>query len=101
MGISWLAGGCHGLEVLNICNCEKVTDVAMRALGENCVSLKYLNIKNCKRITDVGVRLIGNGCPAIKSLDLGGLYLLTDGMNRNFGLEGLQALGASASNLER
>lgn len=37
-------------------------------------------------------------CP--KHLDASGLYLLTDGMKREFGFEGLQSLSATCPELE-
>ncbi len=72
----------------------------MRAISEHCFSMKKLHLKHCSRITDVGVRLIGTGCKEIQLIDIGGLHLITDGMNRDFGLEGIQAFAASARTVQ-
>jgi len=47
----------------------------------------------------VGVRHIAHHCTKIKHLNLSGIYLLTDGMKRDFGLEGIQALSVAAPDL--
>jgi hypothetical protein len=42
------------------------------------------------QISDVGLRYLSQGCPRIQSLDATGVFLITDGKQRDFGLEGLQ-----------
>lgn len=43
----------------------------------------------------MGIRCLAMGCPALEFLNASGLVMLTDGVDRSFGLEGLQALGKS------
>ena len=92
-GIAWLAKGCRNLSYINLTKCFKVTNAGMRHLGENCTGLKTVILVNVKRVSDVGIRLLANGCPTLERLNVSGLFMLSDGMKRDFGLEGLQALG--------
>ena len=73
-------------------NCAKVSNAGVRAVSDGCHHLRAIDLKNCKRVTDVGVRQLGQGCARLAKLDASGLFLLTDGMKREFGFEGLQAL---------
>ena len=95
-GLSWLAKGCAGLEWLDLTNCSKVTNGGLRCIGEGCPDLSYCILANLKRVTDVGLRFLVQGCGNLKNLNCTGIYLLSDGMKRDFGFEGLQALGRSA-----
>ena len=52
-----------------------------------------------KGVTDVGVRALSANCPRLSHLNLSGMYLLTDGKQRDFGLEGLQALCGHGRNV--
>ena len=92
-GLSWLAKGCRGLEWLDMTNCSKVTNGGMRCLGEGCPNLKYCQFVNMKKVTDVGIRFLAQGCNHLETLNATGIFLLSDGMKRDFGFEGLQALG--------
>ena len=56
--------------------------------------------KGVNQITDVGVRHLALGCKKIERLILSGVYLLTNGMDRDFGLEGLQALAKEITTLK-
>ena len=46
-----------------------------------------------KKVTDVGIRFLAQGCSQLETLNATGIFLLSDGMKRDFGFEGLQALG--------
>jgi len=94
-GLSWLAKGCPGLEWIDITNCNKVTNGGMRCLGEGCPDLNYCILAHLKKVTDVGLRFLVAGCSQLKVLNCTGMFLLSDGMKRDFGFEGLQALGRS------
>jgi F-box and leucine-rich repeat protein 2/20 len=95
VGISWLGNGCKKLVQLNISNCFKVSNAGLRYLGEECHELRTIILKNVKKISDVGIRFLACGCNKLEYLNASGLYLLTDGAHRAFGLEGIQSLGAS------
>lgn len=97
VGISWIANGCRKLTQLNIANCYKVSNAGLRYIGEECHQLRKIVINNVKKISDVGIRFLANGCNNLEQLHASGLYLLTDGVSREFGLEGIQSLGASPS----
>lgn len=94
-GISWLSKGCPQLEKIDLTNCSKVTNGGIRYIGEECSRLKTVVLANLKHVSDVGVRLLGEGCPHLESVTLAGVYLLSDGIQRDFGFEGLQALSKS------
>lgn len=99
-GLSWLAGACHSLTSLDLRGCTKVSDVGMRALAEGTPLLRRLRLAGCKRVGDVGVRHLAGGCPELGELDFGGLFLLSDGAQRGFAQEGLQALADAAPPIE-
>ncbi len=42
------------LQTLLLPNCDRITDLALRALGEKCRKLITLNLRNCVKITDAG-----------------------------------------------
>ncbi|RLO09355.1 hypothetical protein DYB28_015366 [Aphanomyces astaci] len=90
-GVRWLAEGCSALTSLDMTHCLKLTDVAMRALGSLTPHLQTLYLGHAKNISDVGLRFLSDGCPRLSLLHLKQLYLVSDGVKREFGLEGLQA----------
>jgi len=94
-GISWLSKGCPKMEKIDLTNCSKVTNGGIRYLGEECPELTTVVLTNLKHVSDVGVRLLGEGCPQLETLILAGVYLLSDGIRRDFGFEGLQAMTKS------
>ncbi|ETW10203.1 hypothetical protein, variant [Aphanomyces invadans] len=95
VGVRWLAEGCHSLTSLNLNHVFKLTDVAMRALGTHTPHLQCLHVNHVKNISDVGLRFLSDGCPKLSLLHLKQLYLVSDGVKREFGLEGLQAVALS------
>jgi hypothetical protein len=83
----------------------------MLSLSERCPALTDLHIAGVKKVSalvpfccrcceglhrcdaqvsDVGLRYLSQGCPRIQTLDATGVFLITDGKQRDFGLEGLQ-----------
>jgi len=60
-----------------------------------CKKLKSIVLLNLRRVSDVGVRCLAAGCHHLEALNGSGLAMLSDGVDRSFGLEGLQALGKS------
>ncbi|ETV87687.1 hypothetical protein H257_01174 [Aphanomyces astaci] len=95
IGVRWLAEGCPALTSLDMTHCLKLTDVAMRALGSLTPHLQTLYLGHAKNISDVGLRFLSDGCPRLSLLHLKQLYLVSDGVKREFGLEGLQAVAQS------
>lgn len=94
-GLSWLANWSKELKNLDISNCSKITNKGIRHIGEGCQKLKTITLLNLKRVSDVGIRCIATGCPTLESLNATGLVMLSDGVDRSHGLEGIQALGKS------
>ncbi|KAF0727144.1 hypothetical protein AaE_009546, partial [Aphanomyces astaci] len=70
----------------------------MRALGSLTPHLQTLYLGHAKNISDVGLRFLSDGCPRLSLLHLKQLYLVSDGVKREFGLEGLQAWTVSHNN---
>ncbi|CAK4249541.1 unnamed protein product [Aphanomyces euteiches] len=99
VGVQWLAKGCRHLTSLDLMHCLKLTDVAMRALGNLTPKLRQLRIGHAKSVSDVGLRFLSEGCPLLEQLHLKQLYLVSDGVKRDFGLEGLQAVAQSCTAL--
>ncbi|EQC33358.1 hypothetical protein SDRG_09334, partial [Saprolegnia diclina VS20] len=99
VGIAWLVQGCSHLESLDLTYCFKLTDEGLRSIGANAPSLHTLRIGHAKNVSDVGLRFVSEGCPHLKVLSLRQLYLISDGVMRNFGLEGLQAVAATCPQL--
>ncbi|KAF1331498.1 Glucose-6-phosphate isomerase, partial [Globisporangium splendens] len=98
--IKWIAGGCPSLENLDISHVFYLTDVSLRSLGANCHVLKSLRLPNVKNVSNVGLRLLATGCPQLELLHASNLYLVSDGSNRDFGLEGLRAIAQDCKKLK-
>ena len=94
-GLSWLSGWSKELRHIDLSNCSKVTNSGIRHLGEGCKKLRSIVLVNLRRVSDVGVRCLATGCHHLEALNGSGLTMLSDGVDRSFGLEGLQALGKS------
>lgn len=96
--LQWLASGCGGaLEHLNLADDAQITDASTRFLGANCPQLHSIVLDNVTNISDVGLRLLATGCPKLRELRVRGLYLVSDGAARDFGIEGLRAVAANCS----
>ena len=94
-GISWLSKGCPSLERIDLTNCTKISNGGIRYLGEECLKLKSVVLTNLKQVSDVGLRYLADGCHCLENLTAAGVYLLSDGIQRDFGFEGLQAVSKS------
>ena len=86
---------CPALTDLCIPGVKKVSLIIlwMRAVCV-CVVLCEVPTTDCcvalAQISDVGLRYLSQGCPRLQNLDATGVFLITDGKTRDFGLEGLQ-----------
>lgn len=94
-GLSWLSGWAKDLRNLDLSNCNKITNNGIRHIGEGCSSLRSIALSNNKRVSDVGLRCLATGCSQLEAIQVSGLSVLSDGVDRTFGLEGIQALGQS------
>ncbi|KAL3775761.1 hypothetical protein ACHAW5_005331 [Stephanodiscus triporus] len=99
IGLSWLAGGSKDLRHLDLSNCNKVTNSGIRHIGECCQNLRSIILSNLKRVSDIGVRCLATGCKHLEALNGSGMSMLSDGIDRSFSLEGMQALGHSNSSV--
>lgn len=94
-GLSWISSWLEDLRHIDLSHCSKITNSGMRLLSEGCKNIRSIVLLNVKRIGDVGIRHLASECSRIERLDVSGLCMLSDGVNRNFALEGLQYLGNS------
>lgn len=94
-GLSWLSSFLKDLRHIDLSRCSKVTNSGMRLLSEGCKNLRSIVLLNVKRVGDVGIRYLATECCHIERLNASGLSMLSDGVDRSFSLEGLQALGDS------
>ncbi|RLN98776.1 hypothetical protein BBJ28_00002976 [Nothophytophthora sp. Chile5] len=99
-GVQWLAAGCAQLTRLDLTGALDLTDAACAALGSRCPELRALRLGGVKGVSDVGLRLLANGCAKLEVLHATNLYLISDGSNRDFGLEGLRAIAAGCHELQ-
>ncbi|KAF8397176.1 hypothetical protein HHK36_016083 [Tetracentron sinense] len=76
-GIAAIACGCHGLEMINIAYCEKITDSSLRSLSK-CSKLNTLESRGCPRISSVGLVAIAVGCKQLSKLDIKKCYNIND-----------------------
>ena len=54
------------MQSINICNCDKVTDAGVSALGHGCGQLQSVDLSFCINVTDAGISALGHGW-ALKS----------------------------------
>lgn len=94
-GISWLATGCKQLSYVNLTGCTNITNGGIRYIGDECSDLRTIVLLNAKKISDIGIRYLAEGCHLLESLNVSGLYMLSDGVQRDFAHEGIQSLGRS------
>ncbi|RLN20903.1 hypothetical protein BBJ28_00011454 [Nothophytophthora sp. Chile5] len=99
-GVQWLAAGCAQLTRLDLTGALDLTDAACAALGSHCPELRALRLGGVKGVSDVGLRLLADGCAKLELLHATNLYLVSDGSNRDFGLEGLRAIAAGCHELQ-
>ncbi|ETL49398.1 hypothetical protein L916_01123, partial [Phytophthora nicotianae] len=98
-GVQWMVSCCPQLTRLDLTGAIGLTDATCAALGASCPELKSLQINGVKGISDVGLRLIAAGCRKLELLHTANLYLVSDGSNRDFGLEGLRAIASKCREL--
>ena len=103
VGVSWVAHQAGAtLEVFLLRDCNRVTNAGCRAIADHCHVLKSVDLRGARRVTDVGVRVLGAALgETLDELDLGGMHLVTDGVDRGFGFEGLLALAQDVRRLKK
>ncbi|GMF22417.1 unnamed protein product [Phytophthora lilii] len=99
-GAQWMVSRCPQLARLDLTGAIGLTDATCAALGAGCPELRALRINGVKGISDVGLRLLAAGCPKLELLHAANLYLVSDGSNRDFGLEGLRAIASRCPELQ-
>ncbi|KAL4108420.1 hypothetical protein PRIC1_000136 [Phytophthora ramorum] len=99
-GVQWMVSKCARLTRLDLTGATGLTDATCAALGAGCSELRALRINGVKGISDVGLRLLAAGCPKLDLLHAANLYLVSDGSNRDFGLEGLRAIASRCPELQ-
>ena len=68
-GISAVARGCPGLEMINIAYCKDITDSSLISLSK-CSSLNTVESRGCPLITSLGLAAIAVGCKQLVKLDI-------------------------------
>ena len=98
VGVSWVAHQAGAtLKTILLRNCDRLSNAGCRALADHCHVLEKVDIRGARRITDVGIRVLGAALgEQLLHLDVGQMHLLTDGMDRGFGFEGILALAQDA-----
>ncbi|KAG7388556.1 hypothetical protein PHYPSEUDO_012193 [Phytophthora pseudosyringae] len=99
-GVQWMASRCAQLTRLDLTGAIGLTDATCAAIGAGCPELRALRINGVKGISDVGLRLLAAGCTKLELLHAANLYLVSDGSNRDFGLEGLRAIASKCHELQ-
>jgi hypothetical protein len=99
-GVQWLASSCPQLTRLDLTGAIGLTDATCAALGAGCSELRVLRINGVKGVSDVGLRLLAAGCTKLELLHAANLYLVSDGSNRDFGLEGLRAIASRCPEIQ-
>lgn len=68
----------------------QVSNAGVTSLCESCPLLSHLAMARAKLVTDVGIARLGAGCPSLTHLDMSGLVNISDGMQRDFAVMGIQ-----------
>ncbi|CAM9562727.1 unnamed protein product, partial [Ectocarpus sp. 8 AP-2014] len=100
VGLAWMSSGCPALEYLDVSGCVKVSNAGVTSLCERCPLLEHLGMASLKHVTDIGVARLGSSCTRLTHLDLSGIVNLSDGMQRDFALTGVQALAKGCTGLQ-
>lgn len=77
LGISAIACGCPGLEMINTAYCTSITDRALFSLSK-CANLKALEIRGCLLVTSIGLASIAMNCKQLSRLDIKKCYNIND-----------------------
>lgn len=68
-GISAVAYGCPGLEMINLAYCKDITDSSLISLSK-CLILNTIEIRGCPLITSLGLAAIAVRCKQLTKLDI-------------------------------
>ena len=68
-GVLAIAGGCLGLEMINVSYCKEITDGSLMSLAK-CPKLRALECRGCPLVTSLGVAAIAVGCKQLTKLDI-------------------------------
>ncbi|CAN0057132.1 unnamed protein product [Scytosiphon promiscuus] len=98
VGLAWMSAGCPALEHLDVSGC--VSNAGVTSLCENCPLLAHLEMASLKHVTDIGVSRLSAGCTRLMHLGMSGFVNLSDGMQRDFALTGIQALAKGCTELQ-
>lgn len=69
-GLARLAKNLHGLETLNIGQCDRITDAGLESITVDLVNLSAIDLYGCTQITRKGLDIIVKN-PKLKKLNLG------------------------------
>jgi hypothetical protein len=75
-----LAKCCKKLEIVNLSNCDNITDRGIKSLMTHCKGLLDLNLSACVRLTDLSILAIaeGNLMPGLSTLNLKGIENISE-----------------------
>lgn len=76
-GILAIAGGCPGLEMINVAYCKEITDNSL-LLFSKCAQLNTIECRGCPHITYLGLAAIAAGCRQLTKLDIKKCYKIDD-----------------------
>eukprot|EP00899_Mesostigma_viride_P017713 jgi/Mesvir1/25943/Mv20937-RA.1 len=78
-GLTQVAAHCHRLRRLCLSNCDRVTNVGIRQIGEGCPRLRWVDLPLFStRVWDRGIRSLVEHCGNLRRLNLAGLTEITD-----------------------
>ncbi|XP_057983118.1 F-box/LRR-repeat protein 3 isoform X2 [Malania oleifera] len=77
LGISAIARGCTGLEMINLAYCKDITDRSLISLSK-CSRLNTVECRGCLPITSLGLAAIAVGCKQLSKLDMKKCYSVND-----------------------
>ena len=69
LGITAIAHGCPGLEMINMSYCKAVTDASLISMSK-CVKLNTFECRGCPLITSLGIAAVAVGCKHLTKLDI-------------------------------
>jgi len=78
MEIEDIASMCGSLKLLDVSDCNKLSDAAFKAIATGCRSLQSLNVTRCVELTDEAICAIAAGCPDLGVLVVSGCCELTN-----------------------
>ncbi|KAF6168030.1 hypothetical protein GIB67_011415 [Kingdonia uniflora] len=58
------------LKELYLADCERLTDVSVKAIAASCSELRFLDLVNLTKLTDSSVRYLANGCRFLQKFRL-------------------------------